>query len=149
VNPFLLAPRERLADWKAFRQSITSLPEEQQLSAVARYWGRAPLSTIAYDAEDLSSWPTAWEMVSAGEWCRNSVAVGMEATLRLCGWDRHRMAIRHVRDLDICFAGLVLEIDGNRWLNYDHAIVVEHPRTRLVEMARWHFTGKFYALAAT
>ena len=37
MNPFLLRPRERLADWKNFRKAIGQSGIEDQISAVAQY----------------------------------------------------------------------------------------------------------------
>lgn len=144
INPFLLNPRDRLSDWKRMRSSLHDMTEADQLSEVAKYWALAPLNRIAYDAEDISSWPSVWEMIDAGEWCRASVAVGMEATLRLVGWNPNRLTIRHIDDRIISDIFLIVEIDGALALNYDHGGVIETPKNNFHEMARWRFIGRNY-----
>lgn len=145
MNPFILPAQDRLEDWKAFRKSLVGLPEEEQFDKVAKYWSLAPLSKIAYDVEAPETWLTPWEMVSAGDWCRNSVAIGMEFTLRLAGVARERLRLEMFRDYDISEAVLVLIIDERRVLNYTYAEVVDYPNTRHDVVGRWQFSGKFYA----
>lgn len=144
MNPFLLSPQERLADWKTFRDGLRALDEDAQLNAVARYWAQAPLSRHAYDAFELDKWPSPWEMIHAGEWCRDSTAVGMEFTLRLAGWSSERMRLLFIRDYDISDQMLVLEIDGTHLLNYSCGYVTPIPDTNCVVLASWTFQGKKY-----
>lgn len=144
MNPFILAPQERLQDWKAFRKNILPLSEEEQLDAVAKYFARAPLARIAYDAEQPSSWPSAWEMISDGEWCKNSVAIGMEFTLRLAGWAPDRLELAMLKDWDISDMSLVVIIDGTKVLNYTYASVSPYPETRHDILSRIRFIDKHY-----
>jgi sugar phosphate isomerase/epimerase len=114
-----LGPDERLADWRNFRKSITEIPELDQFNAVVNYWSRAPLKNIAYDIEDIENFPTPWEMIYAGDWCRNSIAIGMEFTLRLAGIDEKRLELRMINDSTISDMMLTVVIDSNYVLNYD------------------------------
>jgi hypothetical protein len=91
VNPFLLPPSERLGDWKAFRTHLSDMPESAQLQAVAQYWGQAPLVVRGHEVDDIEKWPGPWEMIVEDNWSRDTVAVGMEFTLRLSGWDSTRL----------------------------------------------------------
>ncbi len=144
MNPFLMSPRLLLDDWKNFRTNLASLPEMEQLNAVAAYWGQAPVKTMAYDPEALDTYPTPWEMMGENDWCRNSVAVGMDFTLRLAGWSSDRLSIRMIRDYDISDQKLVVEIDGKYLLNYDHGIAVVIPMTRHDFLTTWRFSGRHY-----
>ncbi len=119
MNPFLLPSQERLEHWKQFRRALGLLEEVEQLESVATYWANAPLKSIAYDIERPSDWPTPWQMVHAGEWCRNSTAIGMEATLRLAGWAPQRMTLMYLIDQQKSDMILVLNIDKRWLLNYD------------------------------
>jgi hypothetical protein len=84
MNPFLLPPKKRLADWKDFRQSLSEHSEAEQLRLVAQYWAQAPMCAgLAHNIDEPESIPGPWEMVSEGQWCEHSVAIGMEFTLRL------------------------------------------------------------------
>ena len=146
MNPFILAPQERLLHWKDFRKDLPELPEIEQLSAVAKYWALAPLLKLAHDIEQpQDEWPTPWEMVSAGDWDRNSVAIGMEFTLRLSGWDKDRLQLWMIRDYDISEVILILVVDQKFILNYDYSEVSEYPKTKHDVIGKWSFCGKTYS----
>lgn len=144
MNPFLLGPRERLADWKQLREGLKALPETEQIERVQRYWWQAPVSRFAYDAEDAQSWPTIWEMINENNWCRNSIAIGMEQTLRLSGWDPKRLKLVFIKDHDLSDMMLVVQIDDTYWLNYEHNEVVTIPATNRDVLVCWQHNGKSY-----
>lgn len=144
MSPFLLPPRERLADWKAFRQSLASLPETEQLDRVARYFAQAPLSKRALDFEQPDTWPTAWEMIGRGDWCQDSVAIGMEMTLRLGGWDATRSDLWSIIDPAASRVGMVLIMDRAHALNYHFGIVAPRP-TGIRTLHRIAWTGRHYS----
>ncbi len=143
MNPFILSPKERLADWKGFRESLKALPERDQLDAVARYWALAPLLSHAH-YPDVEKVPTPWEMISEGNWCRNSVAIGMEFTLRLAGWKAERLELQMIRDYDLSEIIMVLIIDGQSVLNYNYGEIADYPKTRHDITDSWVFSGKLY-----
>lgn len=147
MNPFLLNPRERLADWKTLRESLKTLPLDEQLARVAHYWGQAPLDRFAYDADDATSWPTMWEMIAENRWCRNSVAIGMEQTLRLSGIDASRLKLSYIKDYDLSDMVLVLIVDETYVLNYEHATVNPIPETRRDVLIEWRYAKRGYERA--
>lgn len=144
MNPFILSSQDRLAHWKQFRKDLSLLSEEEQINAVATYWSLAPLSKLAHDMEQPNNCPSPWEMVTDGDWCRNSVAMGMEFTLRLAGWSAERLELRMIRDWDISEVIVVLNIDDSKVLNYTYGTVVDYPATRHDILGRWRFCGKLY-----
>lgn len=145
MNPFLLDATSRLHDWKEFRNSLSEMSEDDQLTAVAKYWAQAPLLKLAYDIEQAHTLPSPWEMISEGNWCRNSVAVGMDFTLRLAGWSKDRLRLSLIRDWDLSEIILVVIIDGTKVLNYNHAVVSGIPETKHDVVGQWHFSGKLYS----
>ncbi len=132
--------------WKQFRKSLIDMQETEQLQAVAEYWSKAPLVSIAYDTNDSSNWPTPWEMVKANEWCRSSVAIGMENTLRLAGFSSDRMKLKLILDRDIQEMLLVLVVDETWVLNYDWGFVQPCPTTDHRTLKEWQFVGRSYVL---
>lgn len=117
-----------------------------KLTAIAEYWAKSPLMSIAYDPSDATNWPTPWEMIYANEWCRSSVAIGMESTLRLAGFPPGRMKLKHIIDRDIQEMLLVLAIDGQWILNYDWGFVQPYPKTNHSTIKSWQFVGKAYSI---
>jgi hypothetical protein len=146
MNPFVLEPSALLADWKKLRADLAHKPDHDQLEMVVKFWAQAPLMTIAYDPEALDTYPSAWEMMNYNDWCVNSVAVGMEFTLRLAGWSANRLRIHMMKDYDISDQRLVVEVDGKYLLNYDFQQVSEIPDTNFEVLAAWKHNGRKYQL---
>ncbi len=114
MNPFLLSSHDRLEDWKEFRKHLKG---DDALLLVAKYWAKAPLSKMAYDPENSDDWLSPWEMISAGEWCENSVAIGMEFTLRLAEISNN-LKLHYIRDYSNSIEKLILLVDDKYILNY-------------------------------
>ena len=144
INPFLLASAPRLDHWKEFRKHISELSEIEKLEKVAQYWSLAPLKNIAYDCEAPDTWPTMWEMIIANDWCRNSVAIAMDGTLRLVGFDPSRLTLGMIIDRDISVMTMVLNIDDRFLLNYDWALLVPYPTTKHTWLKKFRWCGKKY-----
>lgn len=144
MNPFVLEPSALLAEWKKLRADMAGKPDVDQLHMVMEFWSMAPLVKIAYDPEGLDTYPTAWEMMNFNDWCENSVAVGMEFTLRLAGWSADRLRVVMLKDYDASIQRLVLEVDGKYYLNYEYREVTEIPQTNHSSLEIWQFNGRKY-----
>lgn len=148
MNPFLLGREDQLAEWKALREGIKGLDEAAALQRVADYWAKAPLCKMAYDPEEPAEWPSPWEMIHANDWCPYSVAIGMEFTLRLAGWDASRLTLLLIRDYDISDQRMVLKIDESVVLNYSVGSVEEYPKTNHDVLIAVKNDGKRYFVVA-
>lgn len=138
MNPFSLAPQARLTEWRAFRHAIMAYDEPTQLQAVADFWAQAPLNPAAFVIDD--PWPTTWELLMTNNFCRQSLAIGMESTLRLLGWPTDRLILKMINDSAASL--LVLVIDERLMLNYAWGKVVPvvaHPILR-----QWRFAARDY-----
>ena|ERR1700748_1338473 len=144
MNPFLMQPRELLSQWKMVRTQLKDHPEIEQLQMVLDFWNKAPLKNMAYDPEVLDEYPTPWDMMTENDWCPNSIAVGMDFTLRLGGWNADRLKIQMIRDYDLSVQKLVVVVDGKYLLNYEYSVVSELPKTNHDILDTWVFTGKHY-----
>ena len=144
MNPFLMQPRELLSQWKMVRNQLRELPEKEQLLSVVSFWIKAPLKKMAYDPETLDDYPSPWDMMNENDWCQNSVAVGMDFTLRLGGWSADRLQIKMIRDYDLSIQRLVLVVDGKYFLNYEYGEIVEALSANHDVLDTWQFTGKHY-----
>ncbi len=149
-NPFIVynSPDERLEQWKSVRKQISEIDDRQAMELVAEYWGYVPLSNFSYNPEIAEDWPTPWEMVYRGDWCKHLVAVGMEATLRLAGWDASRLQIVAFRDYDISDELTVLKIDDKWALNYNIGKVINWPDTEQIITNIWQYKGRGYVSLA-
>lgn len=145
-NPFMSSPEERLKYWKDFRENLTEYSEKEQLEKVNEFWNKAPLTNIAYDISNPESWGTPWEMIHLGEWCRYSIAIGMEFTLRLSGWNADRLNLVFAHDLEKEDTIFVLDVDKKFLLNYSLDLVETQKRNWNV-IERWQFiNNKFEKL---
>lgn len=119
MNPFLMDSRNRSLSWRKLRENISNENDFDKAKIVSHYWSQAPLENIAYDIEDIENIPTAWEMIDNNHWCRNSIAIGMEFTLRLSGVNESRLQLNMVIDPEISDMMLVCRMD-NFILNYEY-----------------------------
>lgn len=124
MNPFLLPHSELLAEWRAFRISLETLQEHEQLDQVAKWVGLAPLSTHVLDIFDSSAWPGPWELLNQGDFDDTAKAYLMEQTLIMAGWAPERLRLHYVRNHSASMETMVLLVD-NKWaLNYLHGDVL-------------------------
>lgn len=131
TNPFKLKPEERVKAWSDFRDSLKNFQEDVQLKMVAEFWKMCPFQNWTIDAEDPKSWPSMWEMLDEGYYCMNSVAYGIESTLRMAGWDPSRLELTMIRHTDmLCGEYFVVKIDGNKILNYSYGEIIPESEIR-------------------
>lgn len=124
MNPFLLPPSERLAEWRTFRLALPAFEEMEQLKMVARWVAQAPTSNYVLDYNDTASWPGPWELLNVGDFDDTAKAYLMEQTLIMAGWAPQRFRLHYVRNQSASMETMVLLVD-NKWaLNYLHAEVL-------------------------
>lgn len=58
---------DRLKDWRKFRIGLESSNNPYQ--DCVEFWSRAPLTSIAADPWDNSTWPDPWEMIEENIFC--------------------------------------------------------------------------------
>lgn len=143
-NPFLLSVKDRLNHWKNFRKELSEYSEREQLEKVAQYWAHTPLQTIAYDMDEPATWPTPWEMMSVNDWCRNSVAIGIEFTLRLAGWNPQRLKLKLILDRQSSVMAMTVIVDDTWILNYDWGLVLPYKPSGIV-LKSYQWDGKTYS----
>jgi len=124
MNPFLLSPSERLAEWREFRLRLDGLSEAEQLDQVAFWVSQAPTSTYVLDYNDPTTWPGPWELLNQGDFDDTAKAYLMEQTLVMIGWNPDRMRLHYVRNQNASMETMILLIDDKWALNYLHARVI-------------------------
>lgn len=124
----LVHPEQRLVDWQTFRDSLTAMSIEDQLRSVAEYWSQVPLNTWFLDESQPNDWPTPWEIIYGGDYCPTTVSYMMRETLHLSDpdvWSLDRFELMLIRDKEQEIVQVILVIDGQWVLNYEHAVVIE------------------------
>lgn len=75
------SPATRLNRWREFRQTLDSSDSLAVCRTVLSWWESAPLVSITIDPVNPDQWPTPWEMLHQGDFCENSLALGMAYTI--------------------------------------------------------------------
>ena len=123
----MLSPSERLQDWRKFRETLdifdSSWPPAED--RVIEWWSTMPFSNRAIDIYDSKQWPTPWELVYYGDYCKSSISLGIAYTLCLIGNDwRKRIKLLLIDDngLDIFLSVL---LDDKYLINYNYKEIIE------------------------
>jgi len=74
------SPQRRLASWREFRKSLDTSNFDDTCEQIFNWWSFAPLSALSIDPYDVRTWPSVWEMLHRGDYCKFSTAIGMSYT---------------------------------------------------------------------
>lgn len=74
---------ERLRLWKNLRESISAQALPEQLDAIAKFFADMPYESRTIDYYSPASWPTPWEILFYGSFCKSSISLLMFHTLSL------------------------------------------------------------------
>jgi hypothetical protein len=110
-------PSVRLALWREFRKSLDKDNIIDVCDTVIRWWQSAPLVNLTIDPVNAGQWPTPWEMLHHGDFCENSLALGMSYTIYYANPDiENELLFLTCKDSHI--QKLCALIDNKHLLNY-------------------------------
>lgn len=73
-----------LFNWKQLRKEVKEEPKlECRLDKIAKYFDEMQNHTRSIDFYTPNSWPTPWEILYSGEFCKSSISLLMYHTLML------------------------------------------------------------------
>jgi hypothetical protein len=130
MNMFFLPSTQRILEWRKFRQTLGDLSESEQLTEICKFWANAPLTTYALDWDAPESWPTAWQLISEGNFDSIVIAYLMEQTLILAGWDPSRMKLAYLHNNSIADQMMVVLVDDKWLLNYSIGEVYDYTKIK-------------------
>lgn len=78
-----LSDEGRLHLWRALRTDIASLPAAEQIARIAKFCSALPVGRRTVDYYSPDNWPTPWEIMFYGEFCRSSISLIIFYTLLL------------------------------------------------------------------
>ena len=125
MNPFNLNENELTAEWASLRNGLKSKELSEQLTDTARWWAQCPFTNWTCDPNDPSTWITPWEMFHEGVYCKTAIAIGMFLTLEYGGISTERLRLTMTRNKQDGERVLVVIVDDEYVLNYDHAEVTK------------------------
>ena len=72
---------DRLKIWRDFRLTLEG--SDEPFEDTIEFWNNAPLSSIAADPYDKTTWPTPWEMIEENRYCDFTKILAIYYTLQL------------------------------------------------------------------
>lgn len=120
------SPSKRLSMWRDFRNGLDKTNTLDVCNTVVQWWRSAPLVNIAIDPVTPDQWPTPWEMLHQGDFCDNSLALGMAYTIYYANPDI-KNELLYVTCIGKSFQRLCTLIDNKHLLNFDHGCISTLP----------------------
>lgn len=121
-NPFLQSPKSRLQFWKDLRNGLVDLSKSELLKVV-EFWALAPLCSRTIDYYSFETWPTAWELLHQGNFCKSTIGLGIFYTL-YHAFPGNKIGLKLIKDLDIEDIYLVSSVD-KMILNFEYNAIVD------------------------
>lgn len=121
MKSYLLPPRERVRDWRDFRQTFdSSQTDQEQMIRTLEYWRSYPVVNRYLDVDFPETWPTPWELLSEGQLCEAGICLMMHQTLILSDprWTQDRVEMMYVNDTHNSDQYMAVVIDQEHVLHY-------------------------------
>lgn len=125
------SPSIRLSLWRQFRKGLDTNNTELVCNTVMEWWKTAPISSMTIDPVDSTTWPTPWEMLHAGDFCEDSMALGMSYTIYYANEDLPNELL-YVTDNNRSLQRLCALIDNKYLLNYEHGSISTLPTENII-----------------
>ena len=90
------------------------------------WWKTAPIVSVSIDPVNSEHWPTPWEMLHQGDFCDNSLALGMSYTIYYANNDIPNELV-YITDRQNSIEKLCAWIDNKYLLNYEHGVISTLP----------------------
>lgn len=117
---------EKILAWRELRQKAIDSTTENVVQSINTWWTYSPWVRKTIDPYKPETWPTPWELISRGEFCRSAIALGQAYTLWVAApsVNAELWLINNFNEKDI---HLVVVIDEKTVLNYilGHVLPIE------------------------
>jgi len=118
---------ERLRLWKNLRHDIESLDLKEQLDTVSKFFSNMPYGSRTIDYYSPTDWPTPWEIMFHGSFCKSSISLLIFYTLTLIH-TTHQITLNLIDDNGDIY--LIPVIDNQFVLNYELGVVSDYQTIR-------------------
>tara|TARA_B100000497_G_C7547805_1_gene331232 strand:+ start:74 stop:526 length:453 start_codon:yes stop_codon:yes gene_type:complete len=120
------SPSTRLNRWREFRKGLNTDNTKDVCELVIDWWKMAPISSWTIDPVDSDTYPTPWEMLHSGNFCENSMALGMSYTIHYAN-DKIPNSLMYVTDREKSIQKLCALVDNKYLLNYSYGAISTLP----------------------
>jgi hypothetical protein len=108
---------EKILAWREFREQAKDKTLDDIIELVDQWWTFTPWVRKTIDPYKPETWPTPWDMISKGEFCRSAIALGQAYTLWMC-FPEAKVELWLVNNFSEKDVHLVVVIDEKTVLNY-------------------------------
>ena len=120
------SPSKRLSMWREFRNGLDTENITEVCHTVINWWQSAPILNIVIDPVNSDQWPTPWEMLHQGDFCENSLALGMSYTIFYANSKLDNELV-YITCHDKSFQKLCALIDNKHLLNFNRGSISTLP----------------------
>lgn len=115
---------EKILAWREFREQAKDKTLGDVIELVDQWWTFTPWVKKTIDPYKPESWPSPWDMIRRGEFCRSAIALGQAYTLWLCfpASNTELWLVNNFSEKDV---HLVVVIDEKTVLNYTLGHVID------------------------
>ena len=108
---------EKILSWRGLRNAAAGTDIDQSIKSISDWWTYAPWVKKTIDQYAPETWPTPWDMISKGNFCRSAVALGQAYTIWTLYPDTkcELWLINNRSEQDV---HLITVIDASKVLNY-------------------------------
>ena len=127
---FKLLPKNRLSDWKLFRNKLSQSTLSDAVSKTQELWQSCPFTPFYLDPEKYHDWPDPWQLITENYYCDLAKCLGIIYTLHLTAHkDQLFSEIRTYRDTNtrydyhiayLCHGKYVLNLIEGEVVNKEH-----------------------------
>jgi len=125
------SPSIRLSKWRAFRKGLNTSNTYDVCNTVIQWWKMAPISSMTIDPVESNTWPTPWEMLHSGDFCEDSIALGISYTIYYAN-DKIPNQLVYIIDREKEVQRLCTLIDNKYLLNLDYGTISNLPSDEMV-----------------
>lgn len=72
---------EKILSWRELRKQSAEAGAKAAISMINNWWTYAPWVRKTIDPYKPDSWPTPWDMINKGYFCRSAIALGQAYTI--------------------------------------------------------------------
>jgi hypothetical protein len=108
---------EKILAWRELRQNAVDMSTDSLIEAVNTWWTFSPWVRKTIDPYKPETWPSPWDMINRGEFCRSAIALGQAYTLWMTA-PNNNVELWLVNNFSEKDVHLIVVIDENTVLNY-------------------------------
>jgi hypothetical protein len=116
---------EKILAWRELRSELAENNVDQVISRVNDWWTYSPWVKKTVDPYKPETWPTPWELLDKGEFCRSAIALGQAYTLWMCSHPDTKIELWLVNNFSEKDIHLVVVIEEKTMLNYTLGQILE------------------------